>query len=105
MEVISKILNGCDLVAFNRARKRQEATFLSDICTANGSRIDPLYLRDWRDTYEYCLGRHRSTLDIGLECPTKDDWKVWESALRCYCMGRLTLPLELGKLKDPSPWI
>ena len=44
MEVISKILNGCDLVAFNRARKRQEATFLSDICTANGSRIDPLYL-------------------------------------------------------------
>ena len=45
------------------------------------------------------------TLNMGLECPTKDDWEVWESALRCYCMGRLTLPMELGKLKEPSPCI
>ena len=105
MEVVSKSLNGFDLVAFNQARKRQEATFLSDICTANGSSIDPLYLRDWTDTYKFYLGRHRLTLDIGLECPTKDDWKVWESALRCYCMGRLTLPLELGKVKEASPRI
>ena len=97
MEVMIDVLDESDFVRFNRARKRQEALFFSDICTANGKRIDRVYLRDWTETPEYLLGQHRSVYDIGLEYPTDEDWKVWESGLRQLCLGSLSLHLPLGK--------
>ena len=39
-------VRGAELVSINRARKQQEALFLSDIVTANGKKIDPIYLTD-----------------------------------------------------------
>ena len=63
-------VRGKELVGLNRVRKCQEALFWSDIATANGARIDSVYVRDWRTTLEGRLGKHRSRFKFSQECPT-----------------------------------
>ena len=49
-------VRGSQLINLNRVRKHQEALFLSDIVTANGRRLDPIYLSSWHESYERHLG-------------------------------------------------
>ena len=60
-------VRGKRLVGINRARKAQEALFLSDIATANGRRIENTHVRHWKNSFKGTLGRHHSTLEYGLE--------------------------------------
>ena len=50
--LVSKGIRGKELASINRVRKCQEALFWSDIATANGAKIDSVYIRDWRTTLE-----------------------------------------------------
>ena len=76
-------VQGKQLTSLNRVRKHQEALFLSDIVTANGQRIDPIYLSSWHESYERHLrargdhyfpleknGRRMMTLANGKELST-----------------------------------
>ena len=70
-----------DLVSFNRPQKHQQATFLSDITTAKGDKIDKLLISDWQETHEGSLGKNRPTTIFGAEHPTKEDWTLWRREL------------------------
>ena len=96
---------GAELVSINRARKQQEALFMSDIATADGRKIDKTYLRDWKDSFEGQLGKHRSRYKFGLELPLKQDWVNWESALKSITLGYCGFPIALGKWRETSPRI
>ena len=50
-----------DLIHFNRVRKHQQATFLSDTTTANGDKIDTFFMSDWRKIHKGSLEKNRST--------------------------------------------
>ena len=70
-----------ELKGLNRVRKHQQATFLSDIATARGDKLDQTYLSDWKDSHEGGSGRYRSRTTFGREIPTKEDWQIWEREL------------------------
>ena len=53
-------LRGEALIIVNRARKHQEAMFLSDIMAEKCRRIERDYLRSWREAHEGSLRRHRT---------------------------------------------
>ena len=59
MEMIVEGFGMCnkDLVSFNRPRKHQQATFLSDITMAKGDKTDKLLMPGWQETYEGSLGK------------------------------------------------
>ena len=80
--LVKEGIRGSRLVGINRARKVQEALFLSDIANADGTKIDKTYADNWRWSFEGTLGRHRPTLEFGAECPTDQNWVDWELALR-----------------------
>ena len=61
------------LVGINRARKAQEAMFLSEFATADGRRIESAYVRHWKNSFEGTLGRHRSTFEYSLEFSLDQD--------------------------------
>ena len=65
----------------NRVRKHQQATFLTDIATARGDKLDQRYLLDWKDSHKGGSGRNRSRTTFGREIPTKEDWQIWEREL------------------------
>ena len=98
-------VRGAELASINRARKQQEALFWSDIATANGKKIDPIYLADWEMSFEGQLGRHRSVFEYGRERPTDHDWVVWEKALKRLNLGYCSFPIPLGKWVAKSPRI
>ena len=66
-------MHGVELVSVNRAQKKQEALFLSDIATANGRKINPIYLTDWTGSLEGQLGQHRLVFEYDQECPTDEE--------------------------------
>ena len=89
---------GADLSGINRVRKYQEAIFISDIATANGSKIDSTYIRDWHNSLEGYLGKHRLYYEFGREELTAQDWKDWERALKSITISAyLGLMIPLGK--------
>ena len=65
-----------DLVCFNRPRKHQQATFLSDIITSKGDKIDKVLIPNWQKTHKGFLGKNRSTKIFGIEQPTKENWNL-----------------------------
>ena len=71
--------------------------FLSDIATANGKKINLIYLTGWMVSFEGQLGRHRSVFEYGRECPTDQDWVDWEKALKRMNFGYCSFPIPLGK--------
>ena len=72
--LVRESFHGADLVSINRARKQQEALFMSNIATADGRKTDKTYLRDWKDSFKGQLSKHRSCYEFGLEHPLKHDW-------------------------------
>jgi len=100
-------IRGAELISINRARKRQEALFMSDIVTADGTKIDATYLSDWTESAEFELGKHRSQFEFGREAPTTSDWQTWNNYWNRFCNGSpfLTLPSQLGGWRAPSPRI
>ena len=96
--LVKEGIRGSRLVGINRARKVQEALFLSDIANADGTKIDKTYADDWRFSFEGRLGRHRSTLEFGEECPTDQNWEAWQSALLEMTTSKYYgFPRSLGK--------
>ena len=45
-------LTKSELRGLNRVRTHQQATFLSDIATAKGDKLDQVYLSDWKESHE-----------------------------------------------------
>ena len=89
---------GAELEAINRVRKYQEAIFVSDIATASGSTIDRTYIRDWHNSLEGYLGKHRLYYEFGREEPTEQDWKDWKKALKSITISAYHgLMIPLGK--------
>ena len=99
-------MHGVELVSVNRAQKKQEALFLSDIATANGRKINPIYLTDWTGSLEGQLRQHRSVFKYGQECPTDEDWVVWAEALKRTNFNSYSFTTRLGKwvLRSPRIW-
>ena len=84
MEMIVEGFGMCkkDPVHFNTPRKHQQATFLSDITTVKGDKIEKkLQMSDYQETHEGLLGKNRSTTTFGAEHPTKEDWTPWRREL------------------------
>jgi hypothetical protein len=81
-----------DLIRLNKVRIRLESMFLSDITTANGRQIDPLYLIDRPNTAS------RSTYDWPEERPTAGDFRLWNDAIARITGPGLFLHDSLG------PW-
>ena len=73
-KLVREGLRGKQLINLNRVRKHQEALFLSDIVTANGRQLDPIYLSSWYELYKQYLGKMRSLFSFGQEWPTDNDW-------------------------------
>ena len=98
-------VRGKQLISLNRVRKHQEALFWSDIVTANGSRIDPIYLLSWHESYEQHLGKRRSLFSFGEEWPTDDDFDEWKQAFNSSTLGSFAMSTPLGKWRNFSPRI
>ncbi|EJK54586.1 hypothetical protein THAOC_25770, partial [Thalassiosira oceanica] len=100
-------IRGAELIGINRARKHQEALFMSDIVTADGTKIESTLLFDWTESAEYELGKHRSRFEYGREAPTASDWQAWNNYWNRHCNGSrfFTLPCQLGGWRAPSPRI
>ena len=100
-------IRGAELAGINRARKHQEAMFLSDIAAANGQKIEESYLSDWMSSYEFSMGKHRSQFEFGAECPTNSDWDSWSNYWNSQCNGSpaYRLPFSLGGWRAESPRI
>ena len=62
------------LRSLNRVRKHHQATFLSDISTPKGDKLDQTYFSDWKESHEGGSGKNRSKTTFGREIPTKADW-------------------------------
>lgn len=103
-ELVMRGYRGKTLAMLNRARKRQEAVFMSCISTASGTRLDETYMHDWHDSPEYGYGKHRSRFEFGLELPTQDDWDCWRQTLRSVTHNG-NHPTSLGSWVSPSPRI
>lgn len=86
-----------DFISWNRVRLFLRAIFLSDITTADGKYIDPLYLHGPVDEY-----RPMSSYDFPEERPSHYDWNVWTSFWSEYTLENDTLPRPLGRWLAPS---
>ena len=80
--MVDDSIRGSKLQAINRARKAQEAMFISCITTANGRKIDLKYLSDWKDSRESRSRRHISLLPFGKEAPITANWKLWRKNIK-----------------------
>ena len=75
---------------------------MSDIATADGRKIDKTYLRDWKDSFEGQLGKHRLRYEFSLEHLLEQDWVNWESSLKSITLGNCVFPIALGKWRETS---
>ena len=104
-KLVKQGVRGSELVCINRVRKHQESIFTSDIATAKGTRVDPIYFNSWHDSYERVLGKRRSRFIYGEERPSEGDWKVWRKKLSSRTPGHQLVDRDLGQWKHPSPRI
>ena len=74
--------------AFNRVRKFHQIYFVSQLTQCDGKTIHPIFLSTTSSTY--------STMTVPRECPTADDFLLWNSTLRQLTSPSLTLPTSLG---------
>ena len=88
MEVIIKILPPSQWIAFNRVRKFHQIYFVSQLTLCDGKNIHPCFLTN--------ITTQRSTMTFPKECPTADNFALWNSTLRQLTSPSLTLPSPLG---------
>ena len=96
-KLVKQGVRGSKLVSLNRVCKHQESIFISDIATANGKRVDPIYFFSWQESYERVLGKRRSRFIYGEERPSDKDWKNWRKTLSSKTLGYQILVRDLGK--------
>ena len=77
--LVKDSVRGAKLVGIKRVRKVQVRRHYSCPILPTQTKT---YASDWRWLFKGTLGRHRSTLEFGLECSTDQDWVDWESALQ-----------------------
>ena len=95
-------LTESELRGLNRVRKHQQATFLSDITTAKGDKLDQTYLSDWKESHEGGSGRKRSKTTFGREIPTKADWLVWQRELSRWHTPTFRLLSPMDRWVNPT---
>lgn len=88
MEDIIKILPPSQWIAFNRVRKFHKIYYISQLTLCDGKTIDPALLS--------ATASHQSTMRFPRECPTPDDFTLWNATLRVLTSTTLTLPTKLG---------
>ena len=57
--------------------------------------------REDHNSNEGSLGKHRSSLPFGKECPAKKDWEAWRRALNSLTFQGPELIKSVGKWRHP----
>ena len=88
------------LLQINRCRVYLQVLSLSDLASADGARLIAPALSG-----SHLIDRWSTLEWPNQECPTKADWRVWEAALKTFCVGTTLIhPLTMAGPARHQPW-